>query len=191
MEEKALIFSAPSGAGKTTIVGHLLTVFNTLEFSISACSRQKREGETNGKDYYFLSPEEFKCKIEKDEFVEWEEVYKDLYYGTLKSELNRIWAKGNTIVFDVDVLGGINLKKKLGDKALSVFVMPPSIEELKNRLEKRGTESPESLKKRIDRAVEEISKAPQFDIVIENDSLEKAFAESEKRVGEFLAGNEL
>lgn len=189
MEGKALIFSAPSGAGKTTIVRHLLTIFNTLEFSISACSRQKREGEIDGKDYYFLSPEEFKRRIEKDDFVEWEEVYKDLYYGTLKSELSRIWVKGNTIVFDVDVLGGINLKKKLGNQALSVFIMPPSIDELKNRLEKRGTETPESLKKRIDKATEEISKSSQFDIIIENDSLEKAFAESEKRIKEFLALN--
>ena len=186
MTGKLLIFSAPSGSGKTTIVRSLLQKMSNLEFSISACSRKKREGEVNEHDYYFLSPDEFKVKIDNNEFVEWEEVYPGSYYGTLKSELERIWAKGHHVVFDVDVKGGVNLKKQFGNKALSVFVMPPSIEELQQRLELRNTETPESLAKRIGKAKEEILYAKQYDKIIVNDKLNEAIAEAEIAVGDFI-----
>lgn len=186
MVGKLLIFSAPSGSGKTTIVRSLLAKYNYLEFSISACSRTMREGEVNGHDYYFLTPDEFRQKIDNNEFVEWEEVYPGYYYGTLKSELERIWAKGNHVVFDVDVKGGINLKKKFGDQALSVFIMPPSLESLRLRLELRGTETPESLTKRVGKAMEEMSHANEFDTIIVNDVLEKALVDAEKVVLEFI-----
>lgn len=186
MQGKLLIFSAPSGSGKTTIVKHLLEVCNNLEFSISACSRGMRPGEVHGKDYYFLSADEFRQRIASNQFVEWEEVYPGSYYGTLKSELERIWAKGNHVLFDVDVKGGVNLKRIFGNQALSVFVQPPSIAELEKRLVARCTETPETLAKRIGKAEEEMAYAPQFDTIIVNDNLEQAFAEAIKTVKAFL-----
>jgi len=186
MKGKVVIFSAPSGAGKTTIVHHLLKVFPQLEFSVSACSRPMRKGETNGVDYYFISVEEFKEKIKNNEFAEYEEVYKDNYYGTLKSEIERIWKKGKHIIFDMDVMGGLNLRLQFGDNALAIFVMPPSIEHLEERLKSRETETPESIARRMGKAEQELKKAPLFDIVILNDNLEKALEEAEDIVGEFI-----
>ncbi|HZJ73584.1 MAG TPA: guanylate kinase [Perlabentimonas sp.] len=186
MAGKLVIFSAPSGSGKTTIVRSLLQKMSNLEFSISACSREMRKCEVYGHDYYFLSPDEFKAKIDNNEFVEWEEVYTNSYYGTLKSELERIWAKGNHVAFDVDVKGGINLKKQFGDRALSIFIKPPSIEELQNRLEKRSTETPESLAKRLGKASEEMTYANKFDKIIVNDKLEEAIIETEEIVKKFI-----
>lgn len=170
---KLVIFSAPSGSGKTTIVRELLKRFNCFEFSISATSRQPRGQEQNGVDYYFLSNEEFKERVARDEFVEWEEVYQGTCYGTLKSEMERIWAKGNIILFDVDVMGGINLKHIFGDNACSVFIMPPSVEELERRLRGRGTDAEEVIQKRIAKAEFELSKASEFDHVVVNDKLEE------------------
>lgn len=186
MQGKLIIFSAPSGAGKTTIVHHLLKEFPELEFSVSACSRPMRKNETQGVDYYFLSAEEFKQKIANGEFVEWEEVYKDNFYGTLKSEILRVWKKGKHILFDIDVKGGLNLKNQFGDESLAVFVMPPSIEHLKARLKSRETETPENIAKRINKAELELQAAPKFDKIILNDNLERAFAEAEKLVSEFI-----
>jgi guanylate kinase len=174
MSNKLIIFSAPSGAGKTTIVKHLLSQSLGLEFSISAASREKRPREVHGRDYYFLSAEEFKAKIKNNEFIEWEEVYENHFYGTLKSEVDRIWSNGNSVIFDVDVIGGLNIKKQYGDKALAVFVMPPSLDELRNRLTMRSTESPENLKKRIEKSEAEISFSDRFDTIIVNDNLEDA-----------------
>lgn len=171
---KLVIFSAPSGSGKTTIVRELLKRFNCFEFSISATSRQPRGQEQNGVDYYFLSNEEFKERVARDEFVEWEEVYQGTCYGTLKSEMERIWAKGNIILFDVDVMGGINLKHIFGDNACSVFIMPPSVEELERRLRGRGTDAEKVIQKRIAKAEFELSKASEFDHVVVNDKLEEA-----------------
>ncbi len=186
MKGKLVIFSAPSGAGKTTIVQYLLTKIPQLEFSVSACSRPKRKDETQGVDYYFISVAEFKKKIEEKEFVEWEEVYKDNFYGTLKAEIERIWKKGHHIIFDMDVVGGLNLKKLFGDQALAIFVMPPSIQHLENRLKMRETETPESIARRIGKAEVELQTATQFDKIVLNDTLEHAFAEAEKVVREFL-----
>lgn len=186
MQGKLLILSAPSGAGKTTIVRYLLKKFPNLEFSISACSRPKRNLEVHGKDYYFLSADEFKNRIANNEFIEWEEVYSGSYYGTLKSEIERIWAKNNVVVFDVDVKGGINLKKIFGDSALSIFVMPPSIDALKQRLEHRNTESEESLNKRVGKAAEEMTYANQFDKILVNEILERSFVEAESLVKKFI-----
>lgn len=184
---KLIIFSAPSGAGKTTIVHHVLKQFpDQLEFSISACTRAKRPNEIHGKDYYFLSVEEFKSKIKKNEFVEWEEVYTGQFYGTLKSEIERIWNVGKHVIFDLDVQGGINLKRQFGRKALSVFVMPPSIQELENRLQQRKTETPQSIVKRISKAKQEIEMASQFDKILMNDNLEQTCRDAEKLVSEFL-----
>lgn len=185
MTGKLLIFSAPSGSGKTTIVRNLLQKMNNLEFSVSACSRPKREGEVHGHDYYFLSPEDFKAKIDNNEFVEWEEVYTGSYYGTLKSEIERIWAKGNHVVFDVDVVGGLNLKKQFGNSALAIFIMPPSVDELRKRLELRGTETPESLAKRVGKSVEEMTYANQFDTIVVNDNLETAIEQTFQLVSKF------
>lgn len=180
MKGKLIIFSAPSGAGKTTIVKHLLDSGLPLEFSISACNRAPRNGEVHGKDYYFLSTEEFKEKIKNNEFLEWEEVYPGNFYGTLKSEINRIWSSGNHVLFDIDVKGGINLKKLYPDLTLSVFVMPPSVEELEHRLKNRSTDDEATIKKRVDKAVYELSFSEQFDVVLVNDILQdaknKAFA---------------
>ncbi len=186
MKGKVIIFSAPSGAGKTTIVQHLLKVFPELEFSVSACSRPMRKGETNGVDYYFISLEEFKEKIKNNEFAEYEEVYKDNYYGTLKSEIERIWKKGKHIIFDMDVMGGLNLRLQFGENALAIFVMPPSIEHLEQRLNSRETETPESIARRIGKAEQELKKAELFDKIILNDNLEHALDEAEKIVFDFL-----
>lgn len=188
MKGKLIIFSAPSGAGKTTIVQNLLKKTPKLEFSVSACSRPMRKDETHGVDYYFISVDEFKEKILKEEFVEWEEVYKDNFYGTLKAEIERIWKKGHHIIFDMDVVGGLNLKKLFGEQALAIFVMPPSIQHLEDRLKLRETETPESIARRIGKAEVELQTADQFDKVILNDTLEHAFIEAEKVVWEFLSG---
>jgi guanylate kinase len=185
-EGKVVIFSAPSGAGKTTIVQHLLKVFPDLEFSISACSREIRRGETYGVDYYYLTVDEFKEKIANNEFAEWEEVYKDNFYGTLKSEIERIWRNEKHIIFDMDVVGGLNLKKQFGGRALAVFVMPPSLEHLENRLKMRETETPESIARRMGKAEHELKSADKFDRIIHNDDLEKALEEAENIVGAFL-----
>lgn len=184
---KAIIFSAPSGAGKTTIVHHLLSVRNDLEFSISACSRPRRNRtEVDGVDYYFLSVEDFKKKVANDEFVEWEEVYKDSFYGTLKSEVQRIWDLGKTVIFDVDVVGGKNLKEYFGDDALAIFVMPPSIQHLRDRLKTRDTETEESINIRMAKAEKEMGFSVHFDYILKNDNLEVALKEAEDVVGNFL-----
>lgn len=183
---KLLIFSAPSGAGKTTLVRYLMSQIPEMEFSVSACSRKPREGERNGFDYYFLSADEFRKKINNNEFVEWEEVYKDNYYGTLLSEVNRIRKLGKHVVFDVDVKGGINLKKQFADDALAVFVKPPSVEVLKERLLGRNTETEDSLKTRLDRAIFELSFENKFDLVIVNDKLDDAKYEALKMVNNFI-----
>ena len=182
---KIIIFSAPSGSGKSTLIGHLLKRFPQLEFSIST-SRAPRGSEVNGKEYYFLTNEEFKNKVAAGEFVEWEEVYAGTCYGTLRSELKRIWDKGHVIVFDVDVKGGVNLKKIFGDDALSIFIMPPSVEELRRRLEKRGTDTPETIAKRVAKAEEEITYAPLFDKIVVNDSLETAIADATRITESFI-----
>jgi guanylate kinase len=186
MNKKLVIISAPSGAGKTTIVSHLLKCGLNLSFSVSATTRPLRGDEVDGKDYFFLSVEEFKRRIENDEFVEWEEVYKDLYYGTLKSELERIWAGGQHVLFDVDVKGGINLKKKFGNDSIAIFIMPPSVGELENRLVKRGTDTPEKIRIRVEKAREELDLANQFDMVIVNHQLDKAKEETVKLLTSFL-----
>ncbi len=181
MAGKALIFSAPSGSGKTTIVKHLLAKNSDFGFSISASTRDKRgRNESDGKDYYFLSPEEFKRKIDADEFIEWEEVYDGNFYGTLKSEIERIWKLGKNVIFDVDVKGGLNLKKYFGDRALAVFVMVPSLDVLEERLKDRGTESEESLSRRLFKAKFEMSFRNRFDAVLVNEDLEKSLAEAQK-----------
>jgi guanylate kinase len=186
MKGKLLIFSAPSGSGKTTIVKHLLTKGYSLEFSVSATSRALRGNEVDGKDYYFLSPEEFKRRVDNHEFLEWEEVYSGVYYGTLLSEVDRIREKGKHVVFDVDVVGGCNIKKHYGREALSVFVQPPSIEELKNRLLSRSTDTAEVIATRVAKAEHELSFAPLFDVILINDRLEDAFHEVEEIVQQFL-----
>ena len=187
MAEKVLIFSAPSGSGKSTIVNHILSLHPEVEFSVSATSRAPRGSEVHGVEYYFLSEDEFREKIARDEFVEYEEVYAGSFYGTLKEEVKRIWAKDHVIIFDVDVKGGVNLKKYFGAKALSVFIQAPSIEELRRRLEKRGTDSPEAIDRRVAKAEEEMTYAPLFDRVLVNDDLETAFKEAEEMVDKFLS----
>lgn len=184
---KVIIFSAPSGAGKTTIVKRILSGISNLEFSVSATSRAPREGEVSGKDYYFLDADDFRKKISEGAFLEWEEVYANSFYGTLKSEPQRIWDGGKHVIFDVDVMGGINIKKIFGSLALSLFIMPPSIEVLKERLTNRGTESPQSLQKRLDKAALEMSYAKQFDRIIVNDNLETAVEEAFSLVNGFIA----
>jgi guanylate kinase len=184
---KLIIFSAPSGSGKTTIVKQLLQIFPQFEFSISATSRQPRGEEKHGVDYFFLSQEEFRKKVEQDAFVEWEEVYNGTCYGTLKTEMERIWAKGNVIIFDVDVMGGINLKRIFGENACSIFIQAPSIEALRERLTGRGTDSIETIEKRIAKAEFELSKAPEFDYVVVNDELDKAVADTKLIINDFLA----
>ena len=183
---KLLIITAPSGAGKTTIVRHLLNEFDSLAFSVSATTRARRHYETEGKDYYFLSQEEFKSLINQEEFVEWEEVYTDLFYGTLKKELRRLWEEDKNIIFDIEVKGATNIKKAYPDNSLAIFIKPPSIDTLIERLNNRKTESADSLKKRIDRAAEEMTYEHCFDAVVVNDDLEKAFQEAEKIVNDFL-----
>ncbi len=183
---KLLIFSAPSGSGKTTLVRYIMQHVDDLSFSVSATSRKIRAGEKDCKDYYFLSANEFRKKISDNEFVEWEEVYTDKYYGTLKSEVERIRNKGQNVIFDVDVIGGVNIKKMFGDDALAIFVMPPSIEILKQRLIDRGTDTDDDIKIRIDKAEYELSFADKFDIVIINDNLEKAQKEIVDVVKQFV-----
>ena len=180
MNGKLFIFSAPSGSGKTTIVRHLLNLDLGLEFSISATSRQPRGAEEDGHDYYFMTPQAFKTKIQNNEFLEWEEVYENQFYGTLRSEVQRIWDKGHHALFDIDVRGGLNLKKEFGENALAIFISPTSIEVLAERLKNRKTEDEASLKKRIEKATEELSFSNQFDRIIVNDKLEDALKEAEK-----------
>lgn len=187
MDNKVLIFSAPSGSGKSTIVNHILGLYpSSMEFSVSATSRPPRGEEKHGREYYFLSPDEFRKSVKEDKFVEFEEVYEGRFYGTLKSECERIWAAGHVIIFDVDVKGGVNLKKYFGDKALSIFIKAPSVEVLRERLVKRGTDSPEAIEERVAKAEEEMTYAPKFDYVLVNDDLNTAYAESEKVVEDFL-----
>lgn len=186
MPGKAIIFSAPSGSGKTTIVKHLLKNNTDLGFSISASTRDKRgRSEEHGKDYYFLTPEEFKSKIDSNEFIEWEEVYAGNFYGTLKSEIQRIWDEGKNVIFDVDVKGGINLKKYFGDKALAVFVKVPSMEVLTERLKERGTESEESLSRRLFKAKFEMTFQDKFDVVLVNEDLQKSLNEAQRLYDQF------
>ncbi len=185
---KLIIFSAPSGSGKTTIVRHLLKTFpDKLEFSISATSRPKRGVEVNGKDYLYLSVEDFRKKIDNNEFLEWEEVYAGTHYGTLKTEVERIWANGKNVIFDIDVEGGLNLKNQFGDKALAVFVMPPSIKILEERLNTRSTDSSESIARRLAKAEKELKTADLFDTFIFNEVLEEAFVKAEKVVTDYLS----
>ena len=179
MNRKVIIFSAPSGSGKSTVVNHLLSKCPQLELSISATSRPPRGSEKDGVEYYFLSNEEFERRIANDEFVEYEQVYKGRYYGTLKAELERIWSAGHIIAFDVDVKGGVNLKKIFGDDALSVFIKAPSVEVLRERLINRGTDTPEAIEERVAKAQEEMAYAPQFDYVLVNDNLEACLKEAE------------
>ena len=184
---KLIIFSAPSGAGKSTIVNYLLSQNLNLRFSISATSRAPRGTEQHGIEYYFHTPQEFRQKIENNEFLEHEEVYKDKFYGTLKSEVERILDSGGNVIFDVDVLGGCNIKKYYGDKALSIFIQPPSIEELRSRLENRGTDTPEVIESRIAKAEYEMTFADKFDVIIVNVDLEKAKSKALKIVTDFLS----
>lgn len=187
MQGKLIIFSAPSGAGKTTIVKHLLKKYpDWLAFSISASTREPRVDEENGKDYYFMSKEDFLHRIAHQEFVEFEEVYSGTYYGTLNSEIERIWTSGKNVIFDLDVIGGLRLKRKFGAQALAIFVEPPSLDELEKRLRGRGTDSEEKLKERIEKADKELIYAKDFDLILHNDSLEKACLEAEKLVEDFL-----
>jgi len=186
MTGKLLIFSAPSGSGKTTIVKHLLQKDFKLDFSISATSRAPRGNEKHGKDYYFLTQEDFRNKIKNNEFLEWEEVYEGCFYGTLKSEVERIRETGKNVVFDVDVVGGLNIKKFYGDQALSIFIQPPSIDELENRLRGRSTDSEQVIAQRITKANYELSFSDKFDKIIINDVLEDAFQETEETLNAFL-----
>lgn len=188
---KLVIFSAPSGSGKSTLVNHLMSQPNAnFAFSISCTSRAPRGEEQNGREYYFLTPEEFRKRIANDEFLEYEEVYADKFYGTLKSEVERLSDAGYTVLFDVDVKGGVNIKKFYGDRALSIFVQPPSVEELSRRLHSRGTDSEEVIKVRLDKAAYELTFAPQFDRIIVNDDLDKAKAEVVKVVDDFINGRQ-
>lgn len=183
---KLVIVSAPSGAGKSTIVTHLLNQGLNLEFSVSATTRKPRGKEKNGKEYYFISAEDFKNKIKNNEFVEWEEVYRNSFYGTLKSEIERIWRGKKHVLFDVDVKGGIKLKNIFGNKAISIFIMPPSLEEIEKRLLRRGTDDEKKIKLRVQKASDEIKFASEFDKVIINDNLDYAFAEVYETVNSFL-----
>ena len=187
MSSKVVIFSAPSGSGKSTVVNHILSLHPEMEFSVSATSRAPRGTEQDGIEYYFLPVEEFRRRIDEDAFVEYEQVYAGRYYGTLKSEVDRIWAKGHVIIFDVDVKGGVNLKKYFGDSALSVFIKAPSVEVLRQRLIGRGTDSPEAIAERVAKAEEELTYEDKFDYVLVNDDLATAFADAEKVVNEFLS----
>ncbi|WP_298245850.1 guanylate kinase [uncultured Christiangramia sp.] len=189
---KLIVFSAPSGSGKTTIVRHLLKHEELkLDFSISATSREARGEEKHGQDYYFLSLSDFKQKIKNDEFLEWEEVYRDNFYGTLKSEVERIWAKGKHVIFDIDVVGGLDIKHIYPDRTLAVFVKPPSIEELKIRLKKRETESDDKINMRVAKASIELATAPQFDFIIENNHLGTALKEAYNLVSNYVGANNI
>ena len=183
---KLIIFSAPSGSGKSTIINYLLTQNLNLAFSISATSRPPRGAERNGVEYFFLTPEEFRSRIANGEFLEYEEVYKDRFYGTLKAQVEKQLAAGQNVIFDVDVVGGCNIKKFYGDRALSVFIQPPSLEELRKRLTGRGTDAPEVIESRLAKATFELSYAEKFDVVIVNDNLEKAQAEALKTIRDFI-----
>lgn len=183
---KVIIFSAPSGAGKSTIVNYLLGRNRELEFSISATCRAPRGKEIHGKEYYFFTADEFQKRIDNKEFLEWEEVYPGCFYGTLCSEIERIWAEGHTVLFDVDVVGGVNIKKKFGDEALSIFIQAPSIEVLRQRLTGRGTDAPDKIAQRIAKAEYEMTFADKFDTIVVNDNLEKACREAEEKVRKFL-----
>jgi guanylate kinase len=187
-EGKLIIFSAPSGAGKTTIVHHLLGKFPELEFSISATTRKPRGAEKDGEDYYFISKEEFLHRIAKKQFVEFEEVYSGTFYGTLRTEIERIWQEGKSVIFDIDVEGGLHLKRKYDGQALAIFVQPPSLDVLKARLAGRGTDSEEKLKERFIKAEKELNYAPQFDIILKNYDLQTACAEAENLVMKFIQG---
>jgi len=183
---KLIVFSAPSGAGKTTLVRYLMEKIPALSFSVSAASRKARKGEVNGKDYHFLTVDEFKKNISQDAFVEWEEVYKDHFYGTLSSEVERIRNQGQHVVFDVDVKGGVNIKKIFGEDVLAVIIEPPSIDALKSRLENRATDSKKNIQTRVEKAKEELDFAPFFDVVIVNDNLDIAKKEVLEKVSEFI-----
>jgi len=185
-EGKLIIFSAPSGAGKTTIVHHLLSKMDELEFSISATTRPARGDEKNGSDYYFISKEDFLHRIAKKQFVEFEEVYSGTFYGTLRTEIERIWSKGKTVIFDIDVEGGLHLKRKYENQALAIFVQPPSLEVLIERLTGRGTDSAEKLKERFAKAEKELNYAPKFDVILKNYELDTACKDAEKLVKDFL-----
>ena len=186
MSGKAIIFSAPSGAGKTTIVRYLLSHFPELKFSISATTRPMREYEIQGRDYHFMSDDEFKMAVQNGDLLEWQEVYKGVNYGTLRKEVERIWADGKVVIFDVDVIGGVNLKKELKDAALAVFIRVKDLEMLKSRLESRNTESEESLQLRVGKAVQEMAYESEFDTVIINEELAKAQADAMRLVGDFI-----
>jgi guanylate kinase len=186
-KDQVIIFSAPSGAGKSTIVRHLLEKYPDLEFSISATSRAPRGEEKDGREYYFFSVDQFESKIKSGDFVEYEEVYPGSYYGTLRSEVRRIWNKGHIILFDIDVKGGVNLKRLYGGNALAVFIMPPSVEVLKQRLVSRGTDSVENIEKRVAKAAEELTYRDKFDKVLVNDNLEVALVEADKIVSNFIS----
>ncbi len=186
MEKKMIIFSAPSGSGKTTILKEILKGEKIYSFSISACNREARKGEEHGRDYYFLSTEDFEARIKNGDFIEWEEVYEGRYYGTLKSELERIWSEGKIVLFDIDVVGGLNIKKMYGDKALALFIKAPSLDSLKDRLIARNTDDEESIQMRLNKAEEEISYAPDFDYTIVNDDLTKAVNETKAVIDDFL-----
>ena len=187
MKGKLLIFSAPSGSGKTTLLNHVMANIPEMAFSVSATTRPPRGEEVNGREYYFLTMEDFKQRVEKGEFLEWEEVYQGTCYGTLKSEVERIWNKGGVIVFDVDVNGGRNIKRYFGADALSIFVLPPSMEVLEQRLRSRGTDSEEAIVKRLARSAEELKQAPQFDVTIVNDDLQRAVQETRTTIEHFLS----
>lgn len=188
MNNKVIIFSAPSGAGKSTIVNHLLKLHPELEFSISATSRAPRGQEQHGVEYYFYTADDFRQMISEDRFVEYEEVYAGSFYGTLRSEVERIWAKGHTIIFDIDVQGGVNLKRIFGEQAFSIFIQAPSVEVLRERLNGRGTDTEEAIERRVAKAASEMEfAAGKFDYVLINDDLQTALAEAEKIVGDFLA----
>ena len=187
MSNKVVIFSAPSGSGKSTIVNHILKLHPEMEFSVSATSRAPRGQERDGIEYHFFTADEFRKMISEDKFVEYEEVYAGSFYGTLKSEVERIWDKGHVIIFDVDVKGGVNHKKYFGDKALTVFIQAPSVEELRKRLVARGTDSAEAIEKRVAKAAEEMTYADKFDHILVNDNLQKAYEEAEIIVNQFLS----
>ena len=186
MNKKVVIFSAPSGSGKSTVVNHILPLHPEMEFSVSATSRDPRGTEQDGVEYLFYSAGIFRELVKMDKFVEYEEVYTDKYYGTLKSEVNRIWSKGRVIIFDVDVKGGVNLKKYFGGQALSIFIQAPSVEVLRERLVNRGTDSPEAIEARVAKAAEEMTYAGKFDYILVNDDLETALKEAEQVVDKFL-----
>ena len=188
---KLIVFSAPSGSGKTTIVRHLLKQSELqLDFSISATSREKRGEEVDKEDYYFLSSDEFKSKIKNDEFLEWEEVYRDNFYGTLKTEVDRIWKLGKHVIFDIDVSGGLRIKRKFPEETLAIFVKPPSIDELKIRLKKRKTESDDKINMRVAKASAELATSPLFDVIVINENLDTALNDAYKLVDDFINTNE-